>query len=167
MQKQDLDAYFLRLTFELAWKSASEGMDPFAAILTKDGEIVASSADKCILYSDPTAHAELVVISEFCRLEKRISLEEYTLYANVEPCIMCSGAIHWSRLGRLVFGLRQSGLQKVSGGQPKPSADDLINMGKSRTEVYGPFLEDEARKVFEAFLFQSKKERHQKFHSSK
>jgi tRNA(Arg) A34 adenosine deaminase TadA len=167
MPKLDLDQYFLRFTFEMAWKSASEGMDPFAAILTKAGKLVATSADKCISYSDPTAHAELVVISEFCRHEKRISLEDYTLYANVEPCIMCSGAIHWARLGRLVFGLEQSGLQKVSGGQLKPSADALINLGKERTQVFGPFLEEEALKVFEAFPFQSKKERHRKFHSSK
>ena len=84
------DESFLRRLNEMAWKSAEGSSDPFAAILVKDGRVVAASADKCIHYSDPTAQAELSLISEYCRENKLIELEGYTLYTNVEPCVMCS-----------------------------------------------------------------------------
>ncbi len=161
---EDLHVPFIRVVNHLAWESAEAGMDPFAAILVKDGEIVASSKDKCIIYSDPTAHAELVVISEYCRSSKLISLEGVSLYCNTEPCVMCSGAIHWSRLSTVVFSVSQKGLQQFSKGKPKPSCEPMINIGGKKTVVIGPVLEEEGLKVFESFPFLSKKERHAKMH---
>ncbi|MBX2871268.1 MAG: nucleoside deaminase [Saprospiraceae bacterium] len=161
---KDLHHYFIRQVNQLAWASAEEGMDPFAALLVKDGAIVASSKDCCIRYSDPTAHAELVVISEYCRSAKLISLEGISLYCNTEPCVMCSGAIHWSRLSAVIFSVSQKRLQQFSGGKPKPSCEPLINIGGKKTSVMGPVLEEEGLKVFESFPFLSKKERHAKLH---
>lgn len=161
---ENLHLPFIRLVNQLAWESAEEGMDPFAAILVKDGEVVASSKDKCIIYSDPTAHAELVVISEYCRSSKLISLEGVSLYCNTEPCVMCSGAIHWARLSTVVFSVSQIGLQRFSGGKPKPSCEPMINIGGKKTEVIGPLLEEDGLKVFKSFPFLSKKERHAKRH---
>ena len=157
--------FFIRQTYTLAYASAQAGFDPFAALLVKDGEIKASSSDACIRYSDPTAHAELSLISEYCRAKKVISLEAYTLYANVEPCVMCSGAIHWSRVSTVVFGVCQTSLQGLSRGKPKPSCHELINIGKKKTMIIGPLLEQEGLDVLQAFPFLSKKERHQKYHS--
>ena len=159
-----LHEFFIRQVNQLAWESAEEGMDPFAAILVKDGEVVASSKDRCITYSDPTAHAELVVISEYCRSAKVISLEGVSLYCNTEPCVMCSGAIHWSRISTVIFSVSQQGLQRFSGGKPKPSCEPMINIGGKKTTVIGPVLEEEGLKVFESFPFLSKKERHARLH---
>lgn len=150
---------FIRQTYDLAYQSAQNGFDPFAAILVKDNEVVFSSMDRCILDIDPTAHAEVAVIRGYCQAHRVISLEGFTLYANVEPCIMCSGAIHWARLSTLVFGVSQKRLQEVSGGHPKPSCHDLINIGKERTQVIGPILEEEGMAILKAFPFQSKKKR--------
>ncbi len=74
-------------------QTAAKGFDAFAAVLVLEGKMMASSKDKWIVYSDPTAHAELTLISEYCREKGLVSLEGYTLYSNVEPCLMCSGAI--------------------------------------------------------------------------
>ena len=161
---EDLHLSFIRQVNQLAWESAEEGMDPFAAILVKNGEVVASSKDRCIIYSDPTAHAELVVISEYCRSAKLISLEGVSLYCNTEPCVMCSGAIHWSRLSAVIFSVSQQGLQRFSGGKPKPSCEPMINTGGKKIEVIGPVLEEEGLKVFESFPFLSKKKRHARWH---
>lgn len=159
------DYFFIRKVHELAWASASAGFDPFAAVLVKEGEIVAQSIDKCIEYSDPTAHAELTLISEYCRTQTKISLAGFTLYSNTEPCVMCSGAIHWSRISRLVFSVTQARLQGISGGKPKPTCVEMINIGRKHTEVIGPLLEEEGLKVFQAFPFLSKQERHSKYHA--
>lgn len=150
---------FIRQTYELAKTSAERGFDPFAALLVRDGQIEATTSDHCIMLADPTAHAELHLISTFCRQEKRIHLEGYTLYCNVEPCIMCSGAIHWARLARVVYGVGQADLKKVSKGKPKPDCRELINSGGNKIEVIGPLLQEEGLAVLQAYAFQSKKER--------
>jgi len=150
---------------QIARQSAEKGFDAFGAILVKDDEIRASSIDKCIAYSDPTAHAELVLISEYCRENKRIDLEGYTLYTHVEPCVMCSGAIHWAKISRVIFSISQEMLQGVSGGKKKPTCEQLINTGNKKTEIAGPILAEEGMRVFRDFPFQSKKERHRKYYS--
>ncbi|MEL6655944.1 MAG: nucleoside deaminase [Bacteroidota bacterium] len=154
-----LDERFIKQTYALALQSAENGFDPFAAILVKDEKEVASTTDHCILNADPTAHAELHLIRTFCQEQQLISLEGYTLYCNVEPCIMCSGAIHWARLSRVVYGVNQSTLKKVSAGKPKPNCRELINSGGSEIEVVGPILEEEGLAVLRAHPFRSKKER--------
>lgn len=158
---------YIKKVNALAWQSAQQGFDPFAAILVKDGEIKAQSTDKCIIYSDPTAHAELALISDYCRERQLIYLEGYTLYSNVEPCVMCSGAIHWARVSSVVFGLAQSSLQKKSGGNPKPSCSSIVNMGGKKVEVIGPILPELCMELFEAFPFSSKLKKHQAYYGQK
>lgn len=157
------DEYLIRQTYALAHQSAEAGFDPFAALLAYEGEIVASTTDQCIATADPTAHAELHLIRSYCQQEKRISLEGYTLYCNVEPCVMCSGAIHWAKLSRVVYGVGQQDLKKVSQGKAKPDCRVLINSGGSTIEVLGPLLPEEGLAVLQAFPFQSKKERFAKY----
>ena len=130
-----IDQKYIRMVNNLAKSSAEQGFDPFGALLVYGQEIKFSSQDKCIEYSDPIAHAELITISEYCRANELISLDGYTLYCNVEPCVMCSGAIHWAKLSRVVFGIDQSMLQSISGGKSKPSCEPLINIGGHKTEV--------------------------------
>lgn len=155
---------FIQRVNQLAYQSAKAGNDPFAALLVKNNQVLSSTIDKSISYSDPTAHAELILISEYCRTEKLISLEGYTLYCNVEPCVMCSGAIHWAKIVTLVFSVSQKTLQQFSKGKLKPSCDSLINTGGGKVEIIGPLLEEEGIQVFQDFPFLSKKERHQKLH---
>ena len=156
---KNIDQQFIRRTYVLAQQAAERGLDPFAAILVTEDQEVAHSIDYCLLHADPTAHAELHLISRFCRQEQLISLEGYTLYCNVEPCIMCSGAIHWARISRVVYGISQQALKTVSKGQPKPDCRNLINSGGSEVEIVGPVLEEEGLIAFRSVPFRSKKER--------
>lgn len=158
------DENVMQRVYELAWQNAERGLDPFAAVLVRDGLIVAESADLCVMESDPTAHAELALIRSYCRQHKLISLEGYSLYCNVEPCVMCSGAIHWAKLDRLVYGVGQQELQGVSGGKLKPGCRSLINTGGRTTKILGPVLPEEGLRVLKAFPFISKKARHQKIY---
>lgn len=161
------DHFFIRKANQLAWDSGAAGFSPFGAILVLEGEIVAESMDTCIPESDPTAHAELKVIRDYCRRQKKISLEGLTLYASTEPCIMCSGAIHWAKVDRVVFSVSQWMLQKKSGGNPKSGCEQFINSGGKKIEITGPVLPGEGLKVFDEFRQLSKKILHYNYHYKK
>ena len=109
----NIDEKFIKIVYDLARESAKNGNDPFSAILVHKNEICHTSFDISVKSSNPTLHAELNVISEYCSSNKIFSLDGYSLYCNVEPCIMCSGAIHWSRISKVVYGISQMNLQKI------------------------------------------------------
>ncbi|VVA96551.1 unnamed protein product [Arabis nemorensis] len=79
---------------------------PFGAVIVHKNEIVVSCHNMVFKYKDPTAHAEIVAIREACKKLNEIKLSECEIYASCEPCPMCFGAIHLSRLKRLVYGAK-------------------------------------------------------------
>ena len=154
-----LDEDFLRRAIDLAKAARQGGEYPFGAILVVNQQLVHQATDHCLSYADPTAHAELLVISEYCRTQRLLDLDGYTLYSCVEPCVMCSGAIKWARISRVVFSVSQAVLQQIDGGRPKPSCADLVNTGGRPITVDGPLLADEGLAVFAGFDFKPKRER--------
>jgi tRNA(Arg) A34 adenosine deaminase TadA len=158
---QVMDEHFLRRAIALARQSYLRGADPFGALLVSRDHVVFQAEDHCVDYSDPTAHAELCAISEYCRSSKRFHLNGYTLYASTEPCAMCAGAIHWARISRVVFSVSLPTLQQLSGGKPRISCKDVLLLGSHSIEIMGPFLENEGIAVFEGHTFNTKAVRHQ------
>lgn len=70
---------------------------PFGAVVVKDGQIIARAANRVIIDSDPTAHAEIVAIRETCAILGSFQLSDCEIYTSCEPCPMCLGAIYWAR----------------------------------------------------------------------
>jgi tRNA(Arg) A34 adenosine deaminase TadA len=155
------DIPFLRQAISLAAQSRAAGEDPFGAGLVIDGRIVSESGDRCIELSDPTAHAELLVISSYGRAHNRFSLPNATLYCSAEPCPMCAGAIHWAWLGRVVYSVPHEMVQNQSKGRLKPGCREIINSGNRTTEIVGPLLVEEGWVPFEGYTFVSKRARHE------
>jgi len=81
----------------------SGGGGPFAALIVKDGAVIASGVNLVTSSNDPTAHAEIVAIRDACRALGRFQLTGCDIYATCEPCPMCLGAIYWARLARVFF----------------------------------------------------------------
>ncbi|HLW02973.1 MAG TPA: nucleoside deaminase [Ktedonobacterales bacterium] len=158
---QSLDEHFLRQAIALARHAGKLGADPFGALLVFKDQPVYQTEDHSVDYSDPTAHAELCAISEYCRSAKRLHLTGYTLYTSTEPCVMCAGAMHWARLSRVVFSVSLPTLHRLSGGQVKAESQALLRSGSHPVEVVGPLLEEEGRAVFEGHTFNTKAARHQ------
>lgn len=154
------DEQFLRRAIALAFQARERGADPFGAVLVRANEIVYEAEDGSVEFSDPTYHAEVRLISEYCRRYQQFSLDGFIIYCSAEPCLMCCGAIHWSKISRVVFSISQTMLQEYSGGRPKYSANDLLNIGHKHIEVIGPMLVEEGRAVFNDYVFRSKVERH-------
>lgn len=145
------DAALLRAAIELADESRRNGRHPFAAIVADEhGNIVASAGNNSMPpQGDPTQHAELVAAAKAARLLSPEQLSRCTLYTSAEPCCMCSGAIYWCNIGRVVYALSEHRLLGLTGGHPENPTFSLpcrevFLRGQRSVEVVGPVLEDEA-----------------------
>ena len=87
-----------------AREALAKGEVPVGAVLIKDGGVLAEGFNMRILESDPTAHAEVVVIRRGAKRLGDWRLEGATLYTTLEPCAQCAGALVLARVGRLVYG---------------------------------------------------------------
>jgi tRNA(Arg) A34 adenosine deaminase TadA len=76
---------------------------PFAAVVVKDGEIIAEGANCVTTTNDPTAHAEIVAIRQACKALNDFQLTGCDIYTTCEPCPMCMAAIYWSRADRVFY----------------------------------------------------------------
>ncbi|KAF9681690.1 hypothetical protein SADUNF_Sadunf05G0028900 [Salix dunnii] len=103
---QDRDHKFLSRAVEEAYKGVECGDGgPFGAVVVQNDEIIMSCHNMVLKNTDPTAHAEVTAIREACKKLDRIELSDCEIYASCEPCPMCFGAIHLSRVKRLVYGV--------------------------------------------------------------
>jgi len=101
---RDPDIGFMQEALEEARTAAAAGEVPIGAVLVLDGKIVARSGNRTIRDCDPTAHAEIIVLREAARAVAYYRLGGTTLYATIEPCSMCAGAMIQARVPRLVYG---------------------------------------------------------------
>src|SRR5271163_4595971 len=97
---------FMREAVALARQAEASGEVPVGAVVVIDGEIIGRGFNSPIAKSDPTAHAEILALREAGASVRNYRLETATLYATLEPCAMCAGALVAARIHRLVFGAR-------------------------------------------------------------
>ena len=107
--------FFLEYALSLAVKQAGDNClgGPFAAVVVKDGEIIAEGANQVTATNDPTAHAEIVAIREACKKLKTFQLDDCAIYSSCEPCPMCLGAIFWARPKAVYFASTRSHAAEV------------------------------------------------------
>ena len=86
---------------------------PFGAVVVKDGKIVGKGHNMVIGTNDPTAHGEVVAIRNACSTLQTFDLSGCILYTTCEPCPMCYGAIHWSRIIKIFYGATRQDAAKV------------------------------------------------------
>lgn len=101
---------------EEAKKAMLEDEVPVGAIIVKDGEIIARAHNQKESQKSPLAHAEVIAISKACKKLNTNYLTDCTLYVTFEPCMMCTGAIINSRVGKVVYGasdLRFASLESI------------------------------------------------------
>jgi tRNA(adenine34) deaminase len=98
------DNDFMRRALLLAQRAAEEGEVPVGALLVLDNEVIGEGWNRPIASHDPTAHAEIVALRAGASALRNYRLGAATLYATLEPCAMCIGAVLNARVARLVFG---------------------------------------------------------------
>jgi len=100
------DEDFLREALELARDAERGGEVPVGAVVVLDGRVIGRGRNSPITRNDPTAHAEILALREAAAATGNYRLEGATMYATLEPCVMCAGALVAARVSRLVFGAR-------------------------------------------------------------
>ncbi|MDR1344836.1 MAG: nucleoside deaminase [Tannerellaceae bacterium] len=98
------DTYFMKQALAEATLAAGEGEAPVGAVLVCNNRIIARAHNQTERLNDPTAHAEMLVITSATNLLGAKYLTDCTLYVTVEPCVMCAGAIAWAQILTLVYG---------------------------------------------------------------
>ncbi|MFN4128329.1 MAG: nucleoside deaminase [Paracoccaceae bacterium] len=105
MKEQRGFTSFMELALEEARAAAARGEVPVGAVMVSPaGDVVARAGNRTRELSDPTAHAEMLVIREACRVARSERLVGHDLYVTLEPCPMCAAAISAARVGRLYYG---------------------------------------------------------------
>jgi len=151
---------YLRYAIMVADRARQHGNRPFGAMLVSDrGRILLEGENTQVATSDCTGHAETNLLREASRCYPRKLLSRCTLYVNAEPCAMCAGAIFWSGVGCVAFGLsseRLSTLTQENTDRLFQHCADVLAKGTHPVEVFGPMIEEEAEEVFKkAFIFAS------------
>lgn len=147
----------LRKSIDVAMRAREKGNHPFGAVLAdENGVVVLEGENNVVTDGDITGHAETNLVRDACKKFDQEFLSNCTLYASTEPCPMCAGAIYWSGIGRVIFGLGQERFYRnVLGGEEGEgfllSCRDVFANGERDIDVIGPMLEDEASEAHEGF----------------
>ena len=134
----------MRQALREAEKAFDKGEVPIGAVLVMQDRIIARTHNQVELLKDPTAHAEVLAITAACDQMGAKYLPEATLYITLEPCLMCSGALYWSKIGRIVFGATD----------PKNGYGNKVSCSPfhPKTALQGGLLAEEALRLMQQFF---------------
>ncbi|WP_433526753.1 nucleoside deaminase [Nocardia pseudovaccinii] len=149
MTSADYD--LLRQAISLAEEAGRRGNRPFGAVIaTADGTVIAAGRNQVAETGMVTAHAELTAIMGATETGPSTDLVGATIYASGEPCPMCSAAIVWTGITRVVFAAAEPDFTEIIGGHPRFAlrCADVIGASDADVTVSGPHLGDEALEPF-------------------
>lgn len=99
-----IDQVYMALALKEAQRAFDEDEVPVGAVITYKDQVIGRAHNQIRLLKDPTAHAEMIALTQAANFLKSERLINCTLYATIEPCSMCAGALVLARIKRLVFG---------------------------------------------------------------
>ncbi len=149
--KKNDDEQFMRVALHQALRGARQpGASEVGAVLVmKDGEVVCVAFNEGELRTDPTAHAEMVLIRRACCKLKTTALSGYTLYCTLQPCGMCTIACLWSGISRIVYGAGRNDVNAVYFESRHANTVDFIRDAfRDDLQVEGGILADECATLY-------------------
>ena len=132
------DEYFMLQALKEAQKAYEAGEVPVGAIVVVNEKIIARGHNQVERLNDATAHAEMIALTSAFNYVGAKYLPEATLYVTVEPCLMCSGALFWGKLDRVVWGAddEKNGYRHITGANqpfhPKTTIENGVLKGRMR-----------------------------------
>ncbi len=139
------DEQYMKLAILEAQKAFDKDEVPVGAIVVMQNKIIAKGHNQVELMNDSTAHAEILALTTAYQHLGSKYLPDATLYVTVEPCLMCSGALYWSKIGRIVFGAsdEKNSYRRCTGDN---------NPFHPKTEIVGGILQDECSLLMKDFF---------------
>lgn len=142
------DTIYMRMALREAVRASEAGEVPVGAVIVKDGEVIGKAHNQTETLQDPTAHAEVLAITQAANATGNWRLTDCTLYVTKEPCPMCSGAIILARIPNIIWGIDDP---KRGGAASKFTILDDGDLNH-RPEYRSGILEEECRFVIQDFF---------------
>lgn len=141
--------HYMNLALREAQMAFAADEVPIGAIVVMQDKVIAKAYNQVELLNDSTAHAEILALTTAFHFLGSKYLPEATLYVTVEPCLMCSGALYWSKIGGIVFGAydEKNSYRRSTGNN---------NPFHPKTNLRGGVLEEECASLMKTF-FQNKR----------
>lgn len=151
------DMHFMRQALIQAQLAFDEDEVPIGAVVVINGKIIARGHNQVEKLQDPTAHAEMIALTSAFNYLGSKYLPDATIYITVEPCLMCAGALYWTKIGRIVYGAcdeKNGYLRFVSG----PHANDRQKQlpFHPKTEVMTGVLQEDCADLIKTFFKQKR-----------
>ena len=137
----------MREAIRLSVENVENGGGPFGAVITRDGEIIATGANRVTPDNDPTAHAEVTAIRNAAKALGTFDLSGCEIYTSCEPCPMCLGAIYWARLKKIHYACTKTDA-KEAGFDDSFIYDELALPQSERHLPSDTLLREEALEAF-------------------
>jgi tRNA(adenine34) deaminase len=148
------DELFMEEALRAAQRALEAGEVPVGAVIVCDGRVIANGWNRNLTYNDPTAHAEVVALREAGAVVGDHRLGDCELFATIEPCAMCAGAVIHARIKRLVYGADDPKAGAVH------SVMQVLNHPKlnHRMEVKGGVLAGRCAELVQSFFRQRRQD---------
>jgi tRNA(adenine34) deaminase len=139
------DEHFMKQALALAHQAFDAGEVPVGAVVVINDRIIARGYNQVEQLNDPTAHAEMIALTSAFSFLGAKYLPDASLYVTVEPCLMCAGALYWSKLSKIVWGAsdEKNGFARLTRDQSPFHPKAIIRSG---------VLAEEAAELMKSFF---------------
>jgi tRNA(Arg) A34 adenosine deaminase TadA len=138
----------MKIAIDEAKTSLKSGNKGFGAVIIKNDQLIAQARDTVMTDHDPTAHAEVNVI-KIASKRLGIDLSDCTIISTHEPCPMCSTAIIWANISKIVFGVAITDSIKFGRNMINISCSEIVKRSKNSIEIYEGILKHECLNFYD------------------
>ena len=140
-----MDEHYMQQAIKEAQNAFVAGEVPVGAVLVMNERIIARGHNQVEQLTDSTAHAEIITLTSAFNFLGSKYLPEAVLYVTIQPCLMCSGALYWSKIGKIVYGAddEKNSYRKCCGSS---------NPFHPKTQLIGGILKDECANLMKDFF---------------
>jgi tRNA(adenine34) deaminase len=142
----ETDEYYMKQAFKEAEKAYRDGEVPIGALIVMQEKIIARAYNQVEKLNDSTAHAEIIALTSAYNFLGAKYLPEAALYVTIEPCLMCAGALYWSKIGKIVYAAEdeKNGYRKYLTTEKNPF--------HPKTEIISGICKDECAALIKEFF---------------
>ena len=147
------DEFYMRQALKEAQRAYDEDEVPIGTVIVMQEKIIARGYNQVEKLNDSTAHAEIIALTSAFNFLGSKYLPEATLYVTIEPCLMCAGALYWSKIGKIIYGAEdeKNGYRKYF--TPGPSSfGEGRNPFHPKTEIINGICKEDCAALIQKFF---------------